>query len=106
VYDVNRGAAGGCGGCGDCVCGNENAEGGLEDKACVGVDTVAGDEEPKSPSISSTVLLGVGVGEDAAKGVGLDELPNISAIRSWLVGACPFGSGPAAGGTSSLNRST
>jgi len=52
------------------------------------------------------VLLCVGGGEDIAEAVGPDELPNISAMSSWLVAACPFGAGPAAGGTSSLNRST
>jgi hypothetical protein len=67
---------------------------------------VAGEDEPKSPSISSTVLLCVGGGEDIAEAVGPDELPNISAMSSWLVAACPFGAGLAAGGTSSLNRST
>jgi hypothetical protein len=67
----------------------------------VGVETVAGADEPKSPMISSTVLLWVCVGVETVDGLGLDELPNISARRL----SCPFGAGPAFGGISSPIRS-
>ena len=49
------------------MCGKENADCVLVGNVCVGLETVVGAEEPKSPSISSTVLFCARVGEDTVK---------------------------------------
>lgn len=107
VYAVSRGAAGVDG---VCVCSSENDDGtavagvgGMEETE-VGALVV---DDPKRPSMSSTVERGAAGGGEVEEGIDVVE-PKISARRSWFDGTvfvgCPW-TGPSVV-ISSPNRST
>lgn len=96
MYDCNFDAAGTCGGtaCDIGGAGDDEVAGEDEPKRLGGEGEAAADMgagegvEPKRPSMSSTAdFFGAAdLGAGAAEGVAsLDELPKISARRSWLL---------------------
>ena len=111
-YAVNfgAGAAAGCGG--DCACGSANADGAGAAAAGGGGDVAAATEGVWSnkPRMSSTVLFCFAAGAEApapGEGAGADELPKISARRSWLLRGFAAGApfvGAAVAGMSSPSR--